>query len=184
MRVEKRVLQVKEDQIKLKECLKVAASPSLVRKKLMEELKEIDIKLTEWEKDIEREKKKLREKTNGKKRLEAQDEKKIRKFFLLARDYPFCYTFTMAALTKACIAEQIQQNMGYSKKDASDFVNLIFRMIKNTLINGEMVKISGFGNFTVKQKEKRSGRNPQTGETMDITARRVITFKSFFGIKR
>ena len=101
----------------------------------------------------------------------------------MARDYPFCYTFTMAALTKACIAEQIQQNMGYSKKDASDFVNLIFRMIKNTLINGEMVKISGFGNFTVKQKEKRSGRNPQTGETMDITARRVITFKSSLVLK-
>ena len=63
----------------------------------------------------------------------------------------------MANLTKACIAEQIQQDSGHSRKDANDLVNLIFNIIKKTLESGEMVKISGFGNFTVKEKKKRKG---------------------------
>ena len=84
----------------------------------------------------------------------------------------------MGTLTKACIAESIQQEAGFSRKDSANFVDLIFHIIKKALIDGETVKISGFGNFTVKDKKKRNGRNPQTGERMDISARRVLTFKS------
>ncbi|MCY4524619.1 MAG: integration host factor subunit alpha [Halobacteriovoraceae bacterium] len=89
----------------------------------------------------------------------------------------------MATLTKASIAEKIQQKAGFSKKDSADLIDLIFGVIKKTLINGEIVKISGFGNFTIKEKKKRNGRNPQTGETMDISARKVLTFKSSLVLK-
>lgn len=80
-------------------------------------------------------------------------------------------------MTKADIIEAIYQKVGYSKKDAADLVELIFNTIKDTLARGEKIKISGFGNFVVRDKKSRTGRNPQTGEAIQISARRVLTFK-------
>lgn len=80
-------------------------------------------------------------------------------------------------ITKADIVEQVYDKVGFSKKDATDFVELFFSLMKDSLCKGEDVKISGFGNFVVNQKKERMGRNPQTGKKMAIKARRVISFK-------
>lgn len=66
---------------------------------------------------------------------------------------------------------------GFSKKEAAELVDLIFELMKETLGRGEMIKISGFGNFVLRDKRERQGRNPQTGEPITISARRVLTFK-------
>lgn len=81
------------------------------------------------------------------------------------------------ALTKADIVESLFQKVGVSKKDAADLVELVFDQLKNSLANGRKVKISGFGNFVIREKSPRMGRNPQTGERIEISARRVLTFK-------
>jgi integration host factor subunit alpha len=81
------------------------------------------------------------------------------------------------SLTKADIVERVYKEAGFSKKEAADLVDLVFKVIKDTLSKGEKVKISGFGNFLIRDKATRVGRNPQTGEAMDISARRVLTFK-------
>lgn len=80
-------------------------------------------------------------------------------------------------MTKADIIEALHQKVGYSKKEAADLVELVFDTIKETLSRGEKIKISGFGNFVVRDKKSRTGRNPQTGEAIEISARRVLTFK-------
>ncbi|MCP5464885.1 MAG: integration host factor subunit alpha [Deltaproteobacteria bacterium] len=80
-------------------------------------------------------------------------------------------------LTKAELIESIYEKIGFSKKEASDIVELVFETLKTTLEGGEKVKISGFGNFVVREKRPRVGRNPQTGEEIEISARRVLTFK-------
>ena len=81
------------------------------------------------------------------------------------------------AMTKADIVDRIYKEVGFCKKEAAELVDLIFKVIKETLGRGEKVKISGFGNFSIRDKSNRVGRNPQTGEAMEITARRVLTFK-------
>lgn len=81
------------------------------------------------------------------------------------------------SLTKADIVERVYKEAGFSKKEAADLVDLVFKIIKDTLARGEKVKISGFGNFSIRDKATRVGRNPQTGEAMEISARRVLTFK-------
>jgi integration host factor subunit alpha len=81
------------------------------------------------------------------------------------------------SLTKADIVERVYKEAGFSKKEAADLVDLVFKIIKETLAKGEKVKISGFGNFSIRDKATRIGRNPQTGEAMEISARRVLTFK-------
>jgi integration host factor subunit alpha len=81
------------------------------------------------------------------------------------------------SLTKADIVERVYKEAGFSKKEAADLVDLVFKVIKDTLSKGEKVKISGFGNSSIRDKATRVGRNPQTGEAMDISARRVLTFK-------
>ena len=81
------------------------------------------------------------------------------------------------SVTKADIVERINHELGMSKKEAADVVDLLFKVIKVTLAKGEKVKISGFGNFSIRDKSTRMGRNPQTGENMSIAARRVLTFK-------
>ncbi len=81
------------------------------------------------------------------------------------------------SLTKADIVERVYKEAGFSKKEASDLVDLVFKVIKDTLAKGEKVKISGFGNFSIRDKSTRVGRNPQTGDAMEISARRVLTFK-------
>jgi integration host factor subunit alpha len=80
-------------------------------------------------------------------------------------------------MTKADIVERVYKEAGFSKKEAADLVDLVFKVIKDTLAKGEKVKISGFGNFSIRDKSTRVGRNPQTGEAMNISARRVLTFK-------
>ena len=81
------------------------------------------------------------------------------------------------SMTKADIVERIYKEAGFSKKEAAELVDMIFKVIKDTLAKGEKVKISGFGNFSIRDKANRIGRNPQTGTAMNISARRVLTFK-------
>lgn len=83
-----------------------------------------------------------------------------------------------STLTKANIVDTINQKIGFSKKDSIDVVECVFESIKETLEKGEAVKISGFGKFEVKSKNSRIGRNPQTGQPMEISARRVLKFNS------
>jgi len=80
-------------------------------------------------------------------------------------------------MTKADIFEKVAENLGYTKKESAVLVESVFSIIKSTLESGEKLKIAGFGNFEVKQKADRRGRNPQTGETITIEARRILTFK-------
>lgn len=80
-------------------------------------------------------------------------------------------------MTKADLVERIHTNTGFSKKDSADMLESVFSIMKNTLEAGEKIKIAGFGNFEVKQKKDRKGRNPQTGESITIEARRILSFK-------
>jgi integration host factor subunit alpha len=82
-----------------------------------------------------------------------------------------------STVTKADIVEKVYQKIGFSKKEASELVEMVFDQLKNTLCVGDKVKISGFGNFVVRQKKERVGRNPQTGDQIKISARRVLTFR-------
>ncbi|MGL5729038.1 MAG: integration host factor subunit alpha [Plesiomonas sp.] len=81
------------------------------------------------------------------------------------------------ALTKAEMAENLFESLGLSKRDAKDLVEAFFEEIRKALENGEQIKLSGFGNFELRDKNQRPGRNPKTGEDIPITARRVVTFK-------
>jgi integration host factor subunit alpha len=81
------------------------------------------------------------------------------------------------ALTKAEIAEHLFEKLGINKRDAKDIVELFFEEVREALEKGEQVKLSGFGNFDIRQKNERPGRNPKTGEDIPIKARRVVTFK-------
>jgi integration host factor subunit alpha len=82
-----------------------------------------------------------------------------------------------STMTKADIVEKVYQKIGFSKKEASELVELVFTSLKDVLTRGDKVKISGFGNFVVREKNERVGRNPQTGEQIKISARRVLTFR-------
>lgn len=81
------------------------------------------------------------------------------------------------AMTKADIVEALYEKVGFSKKEAADLVELVFDTLKSTLSKGQKIKISGFGNFVVREKRSRVGRNPQTGQSIEISARRVLTFR-------
>jgi integration host factor subunit alpha len=81
------------------------------------------------------------------------------------------------ALTKAEIAEHLVNTLNINKRDAKDVVEAFFEQIRNALENGEQVKLSGFGNFDLRDKSQRPGRNPKTGEDIPICARRVVTFR-------
>jgi integration host factor subunit alpha len=80
-------------------------------------------------------------------------------------------------MTKADIAEKISDKCRLNKKESQDIIEELFCIMKGTLEAGEELKISGFGKFEVKQKRPRKGRNPQTGETLTISARRILSFK-------
>ncbi len=80
-------------------------------------------------------------------------------------------------MTRAELAKIIFEKVGLPKKEAQDIIEIILDTMKQTLAEGESVKITGFGTFNVRKKTPRRGRNPQTGEEMEICARRVITFK-------
>lgn len=80
-------------------------------------------------------------------------------------------------MTKADIFEKVQEGIGMTRKKSAEMVEAVFSIMKNTLETGENLKISGFGSFIVKKKADRRGRNPQTGESITIEARRILTFK-------
>lgn len=84
---------------------------------------------------------------------------------------------SQSTMTKADIVEKVYQKIGFSKKEASELVEMVFGELKKTLCDGDKVKISGFGNFVVREKKERIGRNPHTGEKIPISARRVLTFR-------
>jgi integration host factor subunit alpha len=81
------------------------------------------------------------------------------------------------ALTKADMAEYLFEELGLNKREAKDMVEMFFENIRGALEKGEHVKLSGFGNFDLREKKQRPGRNPKTGEEIPITARRVVTFR-------
>ena len=80
-------------------------------------------------------------------------------------------------MTKADLVNKIFEQIGGTKKESADLIEKLFDVMKNTILEGESIKISGFGNFMVRTKKPRVGRNPQTGQTIEISARRVLTFK-------
>jgi len=81
------------------------------------------------------------------------------------------------ALTKADMAERLFEELGLNKREAKDMVEMFFEEIRNALEQGQQVKLSGFGNFDLREKKQRPGRNPKTGEEIPISARRVVTFR-------
>lgn len=80
-------------------------------------------------------------------------------------------------MTKADLVENVYLRTGFSKKESADIVETVFDLMKSTLEDGEKIKIAGFGNFIVKEKASRRGRNPQTGDEITISERRILTFK-------
>jgi len=81
------------------------------------------------------------------------------------------------ALTKAKMADQLFEELGLNKREAKEIVELFFDEIRDSLEDKVQVKLSGFGNFDLREKGERPGRNPKTGEEIPITARRVVTFR-------
>jgi integration host factor subunit alpha len=83
----------------------------------------------------------------------------------------------MGALTKSEMAERLYEQLGLNKREAKEIVELFFEEIRSCLEGNEQVKLSGFGNFDLRDKSQRPGRNPKTGEEIPISARRVVTFR-------
>ena len=87
------------------------------------------------------------------------------------------------ALTKAQLADMLYQQIGLNKRESKDMIEAFFDLITQSLVEGNDVKISGFGNFQIRTKSARPGRNPRTGEVIPITARRVVTFHASHKLK-
>ena len=83
---------------------------------------------------------------------------------------------TDKAITKADLAEYLFEKVGLNKREAKEFVDLFFEELRSALISEESIKLTGFGNFDVRKKSERPGRNPKTGQQIPVTARKVITF--------
>ncbi|MBA1444227.1 MAG: integration host factor subunit alpha [Gammaproteobacteria bacterium (ex Lamellibrachia satsuma)] len=81
------------------------------------------------------------------------------------------------SLTKADMAERLFEELGLNKREAKEMVEMFFEEIRQALEEGSQVKLSGFGNFDLREKKQRPGRNPKTGEEIPISARRVVTFR-------
>ena len=80
-------------------------------------------------------------------------------------------------MTKAEMAEKLYEELGLNKREAKEIVEMFFEEIRSALESGNQVKLSGFGNFDLRDKKQRPGRNPKTGEEIPISARRVVTFR-------
>lgn len=80
-------------------------------------------------------------------------------------------------MTKIDLTEKVKDRSGFTKREAVDIVDAVFELMKNTLISGDNLKIAGFGSFILQKKSDRKGRNPQTGETIIIPSRRIVSFK-------
>lgn len=87
------------------------------------------------------------------------------------------------ALTKADLSEHLFDTMGLNKREGKDLVEIFFAEVTDALENGQQVKLSGFGNFNLRDKSERPGRNPKTGEEIPIKARRVVTFRAGHKLK-
>ena len=83
----------------------------------------------------------------------------------------------MSSLTKAEMADKLYEELGFNKREAKELVEQFFEEIRHCLEENESVKLSGFGNFDLRDKSERPGRNPKTGEEIPISARRVVTFR-------
>lgn len=81
------------------------------------------------------------------------------------------------ALTKADMAEELFDELGLNKREAKEMVEMFFEKVRGAMEDGQQVKLSGFGNFDLREKKERPGRNPKTGEEIPICARRVVTFR-------
>ena len=81
-------------------------------------------------------------------------------------------------MTKAELAEKIYEKVGFGRRESAEMVETLLDLMKESLAQGEKIKISGFGNFVVRKKHERLGRNPHTGDQLKITARRVLSFKA------
>jgi integration host factor subunit alpha len=86
-------------------------------------------------------------------------------------------------LTKADLAELLFERLGLNKRESKDMVEAFFEIIHTTLVDGSDVKLSGFGNFNIRRKAPRPGRNPRTGEAIPIKARNVVTFHASHKLK-
>ena len=84
----------------------------------------------------------------------------------------------MSALTKAELSEHLNDVVGLNKREAKEMVEIFFEELSVSLINGDPVRLSGFGNFELRDKTERPGRNPKTGEEVPVSARRVVTFRA------
>ena len=87
------------------------------------------------------------------------------------------------ALTKAQLAELLFEKIGLNKRESKDMIDAFFVLVSNSVVDGQDVKISGFGNFQIRPKAPRPGRNPRTGEAIPIQARRVVTFHASHKLK-
>ncbi len=87
------------------------------------------------------------------------------------------------ALTKAQLAELLFEQIGLNKRESKDMIDAFFDLISDSLVDGQDVKISSFGNFQIRTKAPRPGRNPRTGESIPIKARRVVTFHASHKLK-
>ncbi len=87
-------------------------------------------------------------------------------------------------MTKADIVDTVYQRVGFSKRESAEIVETVFEIMKETLERSENIKVSGFGSFVIRQKRTRRGRNPQTGKEMEITPRKVLTFKPSMVLRR
>jgi len=84
----------------------------------------------------------------------------------------------VAALTKADLSEHLNDVVGLNKREAKEMVEILFDELSDSLIAGDPVRLSGFGNFELRDKNERPGRNPKTGEEVPVSARRVVTFRA------
>ena len=100
-----------------------------------------------------------------------------------ARARPALATIETPTLTKAELADLLFERLGLNKREAKDMVEAFFGLIHASLVEGREVKISGFGNFTIRRKAPRPGRNPRTGESIPIKARNVVTFHASHKLK-
>jgi integration host factor subunit alpha len=101
---------------------------------------------------------------------------------IVVTDIP--YPWENPLMTKADLVEKVYLDVGLSKGECAEIVELALEIMKEALEHGETVKISGFGNFVVRQKRARRGRNPQSGEDIEITPRKVLTFKPSILLKK
>lgn len=93
------------------------------------------------------------------------------------REVDWLYGWVFVALTKAQLADRLFEELGLNKREAKEVVELFFEEVRSALERNDQVKLSGFGNFDLRDKSERPGRNPKTGEEIPITARRVVTFR-------